>query len=288
MCDSAQLTPDDHLDYNTILQLWESHQSTIHFIVPLGLAKWFEGCGVPAPRVTELDWWCEAIVNFPSTSKETAGDQYPPTVVEARVDPEAILTLKVACTPAQHRSGRGLMDQMCTLWASWVVGVVEPSNKHALEGGMTGNGWGFKLYFGGDTGYRYASAPDGDESAICPAFKQIGERYGPVDLALLPLSTGSSLPFLRKILLLSLDQYTLTSSQHCSPSDSLDIHRAVGAKRSVGMHWGTFCDAAEARATRVEFGRARRAKGVSSNWEEPGANGSFVVCDIGETLVLPA
>lgn len=178
------------------------------------------------------------------------------------------------------------MDQMATLWASWVIGVVVPSNPSPLEPGMKGD-WGFKVFFGGDTGYRYASAPDDDNDAICPAFKQIGNAYGPVDLALLPLSTGSSLPFLRKLLLLSLDQYTLTSSQHCSPADSLDIHAAVGAKRSVGMHWGTFCDAAEARATRVEFGRARRDKHVSANWDDAGDNGSFVICDIGDTLVIP-
>lgn len=278
------LTTDDHLDYNTIVKLWEFHYRTIHFIVPLGVGKWFESCNISPTRITELDWWHEAIVNFPSSAEAEAETTYPPSG-QPRIDSEAKLTLKVACTPAQHRSGRGIMDQMATLWASWCVGVVDPSNSSALQPGMKGD-WGFKVYFGGDTGYRYASAPDDDESAICPAFKQIGEKYGPIDLALLPLSTGSSLPFLRKLLLLSLDQYTLTSSQHCSPSDSLEIHSAVGAKRSLGIHWGTFCDAAEARATRVEFGRARRAKGVSEDWERPSEKGSFVICDIGDTVEM--
>lgn len=69
-------------------------------------------------------------------------------------------------------------------------------------------------------------------------------------------------------------------------------------RRSIGIHWGTFCDADEARGTRVEFGRVRRAKGVAGSWvgdgdgeeeEEDGAEGKgrFVVCDIGETLVFP-
>lgn len=27
---------DDHLDYNTIMDLWKYHQATIHFFVPIG------------------------------------------------------------------------------------------------------------------------------------------------------------------------------------------------------------------------------------------------------------
>lgn len=60
------------------------------------------------------------------------------------------------------------------------------------------------------------------------------------------------------------------------------------------MHWGTFCDADESRGTRVEFGRARRERGVGKRWvgeseEEKGEEGKgrFVVVDIGETLVFP-
>jgi N-acyl-phosphatidylethanolamine-hydrolysing phospholipase D len=122
----------------------------------------------------------------------------------------------------------------------------------------------------------------------------IAALYSPFTLSLLPLSTGSSLPFLRNLLSLSFDQYTLTSSLHCSPADSLEIHRILGAERSVGIHWGTFCHADEARGTRVEFGRRRRDFGVKGSWEGDGemgeaaeGKGRFVVCDIGETLVFP-
>lgn len=258
------------------------------------VAQWFTSSGIPESRVTELDWWHEALVQFPASVASYASSEaspgattpaYPPNVTrEPDLDPTARLILKVACTPAQHRSGRGLLDQMATLWASWAVGVVDANAKtNPLRPGMSD--WStFKVYFGGDTGYRYASAPDSDDTAICPAFNQIGELYGPFSLALLPLSTGSSLPFLRKTLRLSLDQYTLTSSQHCSPADSLKIHAAVKARRTVGMHWGTFCDSAEARATRVEFGRARRDAAVGKDLEAPGLKGVFVAVDIGETV----
>lgn len=110
-------------------------------------------------------------------------------------------------------------------------------------------------------------------------------------LSMLPLSTGSSLPFLRTVLSLSLDQYTLTSSQHCSPGDALELHRIMKSERTLGIHWGTFCDSDEARGTRIEFGRERRGRGVSGLWEggdeEVGDEGRFVTSDIGQTLVWP-
>lgn len=60
----------------------------------------------------------------------------------------------VAVTPARHFSGRGLKRNQ-TLWASFVVKT--PS---------------FSLYIGGDSGYD-------------SHFKDIGEKYGPFDLAVL-------------------------------------------------------------------------------------------------------
>lgn len=326
----------DHLDYNTILDIWAFHHRTVHFFVPLGLGKWFHYySGVPANRVTELDWWHETLVSFTSTPGSPDGEeqveespesalaeggrdddmpgtygggaqsgngaksrehQHPPRQpaagpigapevdANAKVNESASLNLKIVLTPAQHRSGRGLFDQMTTLWGSWVVGVISPEQKtpDPLEAGM--HDWrGFKAYFGGDTGYRYAGA-ENDPEAICPAFKEIAELYGPFDLAMLPLSTGSSLPFLRKTLNISLDQYTMTSSMHCSPEDSVELHKLLPAKRSFGIHWGTFSDGPETRASRVTFGRARRQAGLSKRWPE---RNSFVIADIGETLVYP-
>lgn len=349
----------DHLDYNTVLDLWAFHHRTVHFFVPLGLAKWFHQCGVPEHRVSELDWWHETLVTFPAHpgpqdfddgegggdgdgdgeggaegggEAEAEGDgegegegerrgdaakdtedtvpgawaQHPPpparvNVVDAdaEVDRGAALSLKIALTPAQHRSGRGLFDQMTTLWGSWVIGVISPEQSeqsgtaHATHAAQTSpdplqpgmQHWrGFKAFFGGDTGYRYAGADADDAEAVCPAFREIAELYGPFDLALLPLSTGSSLPFLRKTLNLSLDQYTMTSAMHCSPEDSVAIHKLLPARRSFGIHWGTFSDVSETRASRVTFGRARRDAGLSKNWPD---RNCFVIADIGETLVMP-
>jgi len=44
---------------------------------------------------------------------------------------------------------------------------------------------GKRIWFGGDTGYRYV--PEGaneDDMPICPAFKEIGEKFGPFDISL--------------------------------------------------------------------------------------------------------
>ncbi|KAA5546641.1 MBL fold metallo-hydrolase [Adhaeribacter rhizoryzae] len=80
----------DHLDYGSIQQLKEK---TGHFYVPLGIGAHLEAWGIPAAKITELEWWQET---------ELQG-------------------IKLVSTPARHFSGRGLTDRMQTLWTSWVI-----------------------------------------------------------------------------------------------------------------------------------------------------------------------
>ena len=63
--------------------------------------------------------------------------------------------LNLICTPAQHFSGRKMNNSQSTLWSSWVI-QSESEN----------------IYFSGDSGYA-------------SHFKDIGEKYGPFDLALM-------------------------------------------------------------------------------------------------------
>ena len=63
--------------------------------------------------------------------------------------------VQVTAVPAQHFSGRTLFDRNRTLWAGWV-----------LESGKQ------RIYYSGDSGYF-------------PGFRQIGERFGEFDLAML-------------------------------------------------------------------------------------------------------
>lgn len=77
--------------------------------------------------------------------------------------------LDIICTPCQHFTGRGLTDRYRTLWSSWVV-KSEKINQ--------------RFFFGGDTGYRHVpNGCDEEDMPCCPAFVDIGEKYGPFDLA---------------------------------------------------------------------------------------------------------
>lgn len=78
----------DHLDMPTIRQLADTGAL---FAVPLGVGAHLERWGVPAGRITELDW---------HESVRVAG-------------------LTLTATPARHFCGRAVRGH--TLWASWVV-----------------------------------------------------------------------------------------------------------------------------------------------------------------------
>jgi len=99
--------------------------------------------------------------------------------------------------PAQHFSGRGLFNRNATLWMGCVVDVRDK-----------------RFYFAGDTGYNGSD------------FKEIGRRFGQMDLSLIPI--GSYLP--RRFM----------QSVHVQPEESVRIHKEVASKLSVGGHFGTF------------------------------------------------
>ncbi|KAJ2726638.1 Protein-lysine N-methyltransferase efm4 [Coemansia sp. Benny D115] len=115
---------------------------------------------------------------------------------------------KFACTPAQHMTARGLFDRMAALWSSWVI-----------EGPS-----GRKFFFSGDT--AYSSTYNNKDKAECPAFKQIGQVYGPFDLA--ALAIGAYGP------------EEVFSTMHVNPEQAVRIHEDIGSKKSIGIHWGTF------------------------------------------------
>jgi len=109
---------------------------------------------------------------------------------------QAFEGLTFVATPAQHASGRTLADQNRRLWASWVV-----LGAHQ------------RLFFGGDTGYT-------------PALADIGQRYGPFDLAVLPIGGYSA--------------FAAHHPNHLSPEESVQLFEDLHAQLLVPMHWGTF------------------------------------------------
>lgn len=114
-------------------------------------------------------------------------------------------SVQMTCTPSQHTSARTPFDKDHGLWCSWALS--HPDS-------------GKNLYFAGDTGYQAYSAP-----SPCPAFAQIGETLGPFNLALIPM--GLFKP------------QKISGGVHCSPEQALQIHKDIGSKLSIGMHYGT-------------------------------------------------
>jgi L-ascorbate metabolism protein UlaG (beta-lactamase superfamily) len=96
----------DHLDRGTIREL---AKTPVPFITSLGVGAHLEKWGVPAERITELDWW------------ETA----------------QVGALTVTATPAQHFSGRGLKDRNTTLWSSFHLRGPEHSFFFGADTGLT-------------------------------------------------------------------------------------------------------------------------------------------------------
>ena len=102
--------------------------------------------------------------------------------------------LQLVCTPAQHFSGRKFGKNQTTLWASWVIKTTEEN-----------------IYFSGDSGYA-------------PHFKEIGERYGPFDIALMECG-----------------QYNqMWAEIHMMPEETALAGVDVKAKTIMPIHWAGF------------------------------------------------
>ena len=92
----------------------------------------------------------------------------------------------------------------------------------------------FHVWFGGDTGYNDVQ------------FKEIGERLGPFDLGIIPIGAYKPRWFMQTV--------------HVDPAEAVQIHRDIGAKQSMGMHWGAFVLSGEGVLTPpVELAEARAA-----------------------------
>ncbi|MBW7889042.1 MAG: MBL fold metallo-hydrolase [Bacteroidetes bacterium] len=105
------------------------------------------------------------------------------------------LGLKIICTPAQHFSGRWVNDRNQTLWCSWTVLGKK------------------KLFFAGDSGYG-------------SHFKNIGNKFGPFDLALVPIGAYEPRKLMKPV--------------HMNPADAVQANEDLEGKKMLSIHWGTF------------------------------------------------
>lgn len=151
-------------------------------------------------------------------------------------------TVDVVLTPVQHWSGRGLNDRLATLWGGYAVFAPD---QH--------------LFFSGDTGYSK------DFSDIREHFAPRQRDGGGFDIALIAVGAYEPRWFM--------------ASQHVNPAEAVQIHFDLGAKRSVGVHWGTFDLTDESLdAPPLALAEARVARGL--------ADEQFFVMAVGETRKL--
>ncbi|KAK6827814.1 N-acyl-phosphatidylethanolamine-hydrolyzing phospholipase D [Apiospora arundinis] len=248
----------DHLSYPTVKSIQESHPDA-HFFVGLGSAKWFHQSGIP--NVTEMDWWEDVELTLtPKAPSETEEASKSAVASAATTLPQPI-TARFSCLPCQHRSGRGILDQMTTLWCSWAVSSPGPTAETTKS-----------VWFGGDTGYRSVpKVPEGADDygaeyahlPVSPQFAQIGTLRGPFDLGLIPI--GAYAP--RHIF----------SHMHCNPYDAVEIFRDTQCRRAMAIHHGTWALTAEdVKEPPKMLKEALKRKGI----EEAGV---FDTCDPGET-----
>ncbi len=106
--------------------------------------------------------------------------------------------VRATIVPAYHWSSRGLGDRRMALWGGFVL---------ETAAGV--------VYCAGDTAYR--------DGAI---FREIGERFGPPAVAILPIGAYAPRWFMDR--------------QHADPEEAVRIALDCGAKQVLGIHWGTF------------------------------------------------
>ena len=128
--------------------------------------------------------------------------------------------LPITLTPAHHFSARGPLDRNRALWGGFVL-----ANR------------GSRIFFAGDTAYA-------------GFFKDIRQRLGPIDLALLPIGAYEPRWFMQAV--------------HMNPAEAVQAHLDLEASESVGMHFGTFQMTTEGIDEPLRaLDEARRAKGIA-------------------------
>ena len=144
---------------------------------------------------------------------------------------------RLTLVPAQHFSGRTLWDRDRSLWGGWVV-----------EGHR-----GSTAYFAGDSGYF-------------KGFRQIGEAFPRIDLAMIPVGAYTPRWFMSPV--------------HVDPPEAGQAFLDVGARWMLPIHWGAFRLADE--------GIDDPPKVLRAWWAEKGLDPERLrVPALGERLVFP-
>jgi len=150
-------------------------------------------------------------------------------------DQRAVGALSITLTPAQHFSARTPFDRNRALWAGFVMRFGDR-----------------RIYFAGDTAYA-------------SFFRDIGQRFGPFDLALLPIGAYEPRWFMHVV--------------HMNPAEAVQAHLDLGGPDTIGMHFGTFQLTGEGIDAPIrDLEEARKTNGVPPS--------RFRVLEFGESMHL--
>lgn len=103
---------------------------------------------------------------------------------------------QISLLPAHHWHRRSSHDYNKVLWGSFLIKTKTTS-----------------IYFGGDSGYSNH-------------FKDIGELFGEIDTAILPIAAYAPRWFMK--------------ASHINPEEAMQAFKDLKAKRFIPMHYGTF------------------------------------------------
>jgi L-ascorbate metabolism protein UlaG (beta-lactamase superfamily) len=132
--------------------------------------------------------------------------------------------LTITAVPVQHNGWRFVLD------SGWM--------KKGYTGYLLERG-GLRVYFGGDTGYG-------------PHFKRTREKFGPIDLAILPIGP--------------LEPRALMAPSHIDPNEALDAFRDLDARYMLAVHFDTFPNSLDAPGAAPRALRAAaKARGVGED-----------------------
>lgn len=133
--------------------------------------------------------------------------------------------ITLTAVPARHFSGRSMFNRNETLWSAFVIK------------GPTRN-----IFFGADSG-------------IFPGFRDIGDKHGPFDLAMLEIGAYNE----------------SWADIHMGPANATDALLMLNAKQMMPIHWGTFNLALHAWKEPIELLlQHAREKAINLFVPEPG------------------
>lgn len=145
---------------------------------------------------------------------------------------EVFADVRITAVPAQHFTARTPFDKNLTHWCGWVI---EGDGKH--------------LWHAGDSGY-------------CPAFSEIGKRFGGIDFAMIPIGAYQPRHIMR--------------AMHMNPDEAVQAFLDAECRAAVAMHWGTF------RLTDEPMGEPPLLLEQAVDREKL-SSGAFVAVKVGET-----